>query len=100
MVKCVQQKNCESVIIGNSTNTTQKRCDFYQSQCRGLAGANEEKWNRKSASCSEGFSRFGTTGGCYRIHGDDCTWKGRWQEAENACNTYGPSVHLAGMKDN
>ena len=100
MVKCVEESDCESVIIKSMNTTAPKRCDFYRLQCLGLAGSDEEKWNRVTASCSKGFSRFGTTNSCYRIYGDDCTWTGHWQEAENACNTYGPSVHLAGMKLN
>ena len=98
MVNCTLQSDCESVIIGSSTGTAYKRCDFYASQCLGSPGSNEEKWNRQSTSCSPGFRKFGTANGCYRIHGDDCKWKGTWQEAENACTTYGPSVHLAGME--
>ncbi len=92
------QNDCEAVIIGTAINPAYKRCDFYASQCKGSPGINEEKWNRQSSSCPPGFSRFGTTNGCYRIAGEGCSWEGTWHNAEAQCTGYGPKVHLAGIR--
>ena len=75
-----------------------KRCDFYNNSNSGDPTLGQEKWKSmkmESESCSAGFSRFGTSLGCYRFV-DDGSWSGNRDDAEVECQDYGNNVHLAG----
>ncbi len=98
--ECIQQSECSSVVISSLTTDKQNKCDLHTIHCHGSPGVDKEKWIMRGSNCTRGFSRFGTTDGCYRIAGEKCdrsTWLSL-DDAEKECMKYGSNVHLAGIK--